>query len=63
MYPRFVDVWADPAAAETLVERFHEAGFTEFVFYWPAKHQMPVFERFVEDAIPRLRNLPDSPPA
>jgi len=63
VYRRFVDVWADPAAAETLVERFHAVGFTEFVFYWPAEDQMPVFERFVEDAKPRLRNLPDAPPA
>jgi alkanesulfonate monooxygenase SsuD/methylene tetrahydromethanopterin reductase-like flavin-dependent oxidoreductase (luciferase family) len=63
VYPRFVDAWADEGAAEGLVERFHEVGFSEFVFWWPSEHQMPVFEHFVEDAIPRLRNLVDSPPA
>jgi alkanesulfonate monooxygenase SsuD/methylene tetrahydromethanopterin reductase-like flavin-dependent oxidoreductase (luciferase family) len=62
VYPRFVDAWADEGAAKGLVERFHEVGFSEFVFWWPSEHQMPVFEHFVEDALPRLRNLPDSPP-
>ena len=63
VYPRFVDAWADEGAAKGLVERFHEVGFSEFVFWWPSEHQMPVFEHFVEDAIPRLRNLPESPPS
>jgi alkanesulfonate monooxygenase SsuD/methylene tetrahydromethanopterin reductase-like flavin-dependent oxidoreductase (luciferase family) len=61
VYPRFVDVWAGEGAAAALVERFHGVGFTEFVFYWPAEHQMPVFDHFVEEIMPRLRNLPDPP--
>jgi alkanesulfonate monooxygenase SsuD/methylene tetrahydromethanopterin reductase-like flavin-dependent oxidoreductase (luciferase family) len=63
VYPRFVDAWADEFAAEALVERFHEVGFTEFVFGWPSEHQMPVFEYFVEEVLPRLRDLPAPPPA
>ena len=63
VYPRFVDVWADQVAAESLVERFQEVGFTEFVFGWPSKHQMPAFEHFVEEIMPRLRNSPAPPPA
>jgi alkanesulfonate monooxygenase SsuD/methylene tetrahydromethanopterin reductase-like flavin-dependent oxidoreductase (luciferase family) len=63
VYPRFVDVWAHEGTAEGLVERFREAGFSEFVLWWPSEHQIPVFERFVEDAMPRLRNLPDTSPA
>jgi alkanesulfonate monooxygenase SsuD/methylene tetrahydromethanopterin reductase-like flavin-dependent oxidoreductase (luciferase family) len=62
VYPRFVDVWAHEGAAEALVERFHPVGFTEFIFYWPAEHQMPVFEHFAKEVMPRLRNLPDPPP-
>jgi alkanesulfonate monooxygenase SsuD/methylene tetrahydromethanopterin reductase-like flavin-dependent oxidoreductase (luciferase family) len=62
LYPRFVDPWAEERAAESLVERFYEAGFTEFVFYWPGAHQIPVFEHFVQEVMPRLRNLP-APPA
>ncbi len=58
LYPRFVDPWSEERAAESLVERFYEAGFTEFVFYWPGAHQMPVFQHFVEEAMPRLRDLP-----
>jgi alkanesulfonate monooxygenase SsuD/methylene tetrahydromethanopterin reductase-like flavin-dependent oxidoreductase (luciferase family) len=61
VHPRFFDVWADEVAAEALVERFHGVGFTEFVFYWPAEHQMAVFEHFVEEVMPRLRNLPAAP--
>lgn len=63
VYPRFVDAWADEFAAEALVERFHEVGFTEFVFGWPSESQMPVFEHFVEEVMPRLRDLPAPPPA
>jgi hypothetical protein len=33
VYPRFVDVWADKAAAGVLIEQFSAVGFTEFVFY------------------------------
>jgi alkanesulfonate monooxygenase SsuD/methylene tetrahydromethanopterin reductase-like flavin-dependent oxidoreductase (luciferase family) len=58
VYPRFVDVWADESVAETLVERFHAVGFTDYVFYWPGEHQIPVFEHFVQEVMPRLRNLP-----
>lgn len=57
VYPRFVDAWADEATAQTLVEQFHEVGFTEFIFFWPAEHQIPVFEHFVEKVMPRLRTL------
>jgi alkanesulfonate monooxygenase SsuD/methylene tetrahydromethanopterin reductase-like flavin-dependent oxidoreductase (luciferase family) len=63
LHPRFVDVWADEVAAESLVERFHEVGFTEFVFGWPPEHRMPVFEHFVEEVMPRLQNLPAPPRA
>jgi len=54
-------VWADEVAAESLVERFHEMGFTEVVFGWPSKQQTPVFELFLEEIMPRLRNLPAAP--
>ena len=57
VYPRFVDAWAHQGAAEGLIERFHDAGFTEFVFWWPSKDQMPVFEHFVGEVMPRLRNF------
>jgi alkanesulfonate monooxygenase SsuD/methylene tetrahydromethanopterin reductase-like flavin-dependent oxidoreductase (luciferase family) len=63
VYPRFVDVWADAAAAGALVERFHAVGFTEFVFYWPAEDQMPVFEHFVEQVMPRWQNAASAPPS
>ncbi len=36
VYPRFVDAWVDEAAAEALVEKFRQVGFTEFAFYWPS---------------------------
>jgi hypothetical protein len=62
VYPRFVDAWADEGVAEALVVRFLGVGFTEFVFTWPAEHQMPVFERFVAEVIPSLRNLPPPVP-
>jgi alkanesulfonate monooxygenase SsuD/methylene tetrahydromethanopterin reductase-like flavin-dependent oxidoreductase (luciferase family) len=58
VYPRFVDAWSDEGAAEGLVERFREVGFTEFVFYWPSNDQMPVFDHFVDKVMPRLRSLP-----
>ena len=61
VYPRFVDVWADEVATESLVERIPRDGFTEFVFGWPSKQQAPVFELFVEEIMPRLRNLPAAP--
>jgi alkanesulfonate monooxygenase SsuD/methylene tetrahydromethanopterin reductase-like flavin-dependent oxidoreductase (luciferase family) len=63
VYPRFVDPWADEVTAEALVKRFHEVGFTEFVFGWPPEHRVAVFEHFVEEVMPRLRNLPAPPPA
>jgi alkanesulfonate monooxygenase SsuD/methylene tetrahydromethanopterin reductase-like flavin-dependent oxidoreductase (luciferase family) len=63
VYPRFVDVWAHEGTAEALVERFHEVSFSEFVFWWPSEHQMSVFERFVEEVMPGMRNLPDTSPA
>jgi hypothetical protein len=61
VYPRFVDAWADEIAAEALVERFRGVGFTEFVFYWPSDHQMPVFDHFVDKVMPRLQNFPAAP--
>lgn len=61
VYPRFVDAWADKAAAEAIVERFREVGFTEFVFYWPSDDQMPVFDHFVDEVMPRLRNFSAAP--
>jgi alkanesulfonate monooxygenase SsuD/methylene tetrahydromethanopterin reductase-like flavin-dependent oxidoreductase (luciferase family) len=60
VYPRFVDVWAHEGIAEELVKRFHEVGFSEFVFWWPSEHQMLVFERFVQEVMPSLRNLPST---
>jgi hypothetical protein len=57
VYPRFVDAWADSVAAEALVGRFYEVGFTEFIFFWPIVHQHSVFELFADEVMPRLRAL------
>jgi alkanesulfonate monooxygenase SsuD/methylene tetrahydromethanopterin reductase-like flavin-dependent oxidoreductase (luciferase family) len=63
LYPRFVDVWADKAAAGRLIEQFYAVGFTEFVFYWPAEDQMPVFEHFIGRVMPTWQNSASVPPS
>jgi hypothetical protein len=63
VYPRFVDVWGDKAAAGVLIEQFYAVGFTEFVFYWPAEDQMAVFEHFVGQVMPEWQNSASAPPS
>jgi alkanesulfonate monooxygenase SsuD/methylene tetrahydromethanopterin reductase-like flavin-dependent oxidoreductase (luciferase family) len=55
LYPRFVDPWAHERAAEAVISRFVDLGFTEFIFYWPSDEQLDVFDTFVSTVMPKLQ--------
>jgi hypothetical protein len=49
-------IYTTPGAFEEIVQRYWEIGITEIVFFYPfVPALMPMFERIVNESIPRLR--------
>jgi hypothetical protein len=50
-------LYSIPGAFEEIVRRYIDIGITEIVFFYPfVPMLMPMFERIVNEAIPRLRS-------
>jgi hypothetical protein len=51
----YMQMYSQPGAFEEIIRRYREIGISEFVFFYPfAPMMMPMFERIVNDVIPRL---------
>ncbi|MGH2460042.1 MAG: LLM class flavin-dependent oxidoreductase [Chloroflexota bacterium] len=49
------DPWASPASFVEMVERYREAGVTEFIIDAPPPEQFPTLEKVARDVLPGLR--------
>jgi hypothetical protein len=49
-------IYTTPGAFEEIIQRYWDIGITEIIFFYPfAPMLMPMFERIVNESIPRLR--------
>jgi len=52
----YMQMYSQPGAFEEIIKRYREIGISEFVFFYPfTPMMMPMFERIVNEVIPRLR--------
>ena len=51
------DVWKSDVSLESVVERFHPIGMTEFVIDLPPRDRLDEFEHLAREVLPALRNL------
>lgn len=51
------DVWKSDVSLESVVERFHPIGMTEFVIDPPPRDRLDEFEHLAREVLPALRNL------
>ena len=51
------DVWKSDVSLESVVERFHPIGMTEFVIDLPPRDRLDEFEHLAREVLPALHNL------
>jgi len=52
----YMQMYSQPGAFKDIIKRYREIGMSEFILFYPfAPMMMPMFERIVNDEMPRLR--------